>query len=131
MSETSWKQATDINRNKIQYRPNGSKLVYAERIACFLCMHLGAYRFFTHPTAGAYSLQIYDSLSQIQRVTKVFLLIVRHNTEGPPISDWQWSHRRLFFFVGLQNPVNLVLFFKTWCDVSKFCDSVHIIIIWE
>ena len=28
-------------------------------------------------------------LSQIQRETKAFLLIVRHNTEGPPISDWQ------------------------------------------
>ena len=35
------------------------------------------------------SLQIYDYLSQIQRETKAFLLIVRHNTEGPPISDWQ------------------------------------------
>ena len=39
-------------------------------------------------TAGAYSLQMYDYLSQIQRNTKAFLLIVRHNTEGPPISDW-------------------------------------------
>ena len=26
-------------------------------------------------------------LSQIQRETKAFLLIVRHNAEGPPISD--------------------------------------------
>ena len=34
-------------------------------------------------------LQIYDYLSQIQRTTKAFLLIVRQNTEGPPISDWQ------------------------------------------
>ena len=32
-------------------------------------------------TAGAY-------LSQIQREMKAFLLIVRHNTERPPISDW-------------------------------------------
>ena len=40
-------------------------------------------------TSGAYSLQIYDYLSQIQRETKAFLLIVRHNTEGPPISEWQ------------------------------------------
>ena len=40
-------------------------------------------------TAGAYSLQIYDFLIQIRRETKEFLLIVRHNTEGPPISDWQ------------------------------------------
>ena len=39
-------------------------------------------------TAGAYSLQIYDYLSQIQHKTKVFQLIVRHNTEGPSISDW-------------------------------------------
>ena len=32
-------------------------------------------------TAGAYSLQIYDYLSQIQRYrAKAFLLIVRHNT---------------------------------------------------
>ena len=38
-------------------------------------------------TAGAYSLQIYDYLSQIQSETKAFLLIVRHNTEGPPFSD--------------------------------------------
>ena len=40
-------------------------------------------------TTAAYSLQIYDYLIQIQRETKAFLLIVRHNTEGPPISDWQ------------------------------------------
>ena len=40
-------------------------------------------------TAGAYSLQIYDNLSQIQRETKAFVLIVRHNTEGPPFSDGQ------------------------------------------
>ena len=40
-------------------------------------------------TAGANSLQIYDYFSQIQPETKAFLLIVRHNTEGPPISDWQ------------------------------------------
>ena len=39
-------------------------------------------------TAGAYSLQIYDYLSQIQRETNAFLLKVRHNTEGPPFSDW-------------------------------------------
>ena len=58
-------------------------------------------------TAGAYSLQICDYLSQIQRETKAFLLIVRHNTEGPPFSDWQWRHRTLFIFVGLKNRVNL------------------------
>ena len=39
-------------------------------------------------TSGAYSLQIYDYLSQIQRETKAFLLIVRHTTEGPQIYDW-------------------------------------------
>ena len=65
-------------------------------------------------TVGAYSLQIYDYLSQIQRETKAFLLIARHNTEGRPISDWQWRHRILFFFVGSQNRVSLVLFFKPW-----------------
>ena len=27
------------------------KMRYTERIACILCMHLGACRFFTHPTA--------------------------------------------------------------------------------
>ena len=43
-------------------------------------------------TAGAYSLQIPDHLNQIQRKTKTFRLIVRHNTEGPPITDWQWRH---------------------------------------
>ena len=32
----------------------------------------------------------------------------------PPFSDWQWRHRKLFFFVGLKNLVNLVLFFKPW-----------------
>ena len=31
--------------------------------------------------AGAYSLQIYDYLSQIQLKTKAFLLMVRHNTK--------------------------------------------------
>ena len=65
-------------------------------------------------TAGAYSLQIYDYLSQIQRETNAFLLLVRHNTEGPPFSDWRWRHRTLFFFVGLKNPVNQMLFFKPW-----------------
>ena len=65
-------------------------------------------------TAGAYSLHIYDYLSQIQRETNAFMLIVRHNTEGPTFSDWQWRHRMLFFFVGLKNRVNLVLFFKPW-----------------
>ena len=40
-------------------------------------------------TTGAYSLQIYAYLSPIQSETKAFLLIVRHSTEGPPISDWQ------------------------------------------
>ena len=40
-------------------------------------------------TAGAYSLKMYDYLSQIQHETKAFLPIVGHNTEGPPISDWQ------------------------------------------
>ena len=40
-------------------------------------------------TSGAYSLQIYDYLSKIQRETNAFLLIDRHNTEGPPFSYWQ------------------------------------------
>ena len=69
-------------------------------------------------TAGPYSLQIYDNLSQIQRETNAFLLIVRHNTEGAPFSDWQWRCRRVFFFVGLKNQVNLVLFFKPWSHHS-------------
>ena len=68
----------------------------------------------SNKTAGAFSPQICDYLSQIQRETKAFLLIVRHNTEGPPFSDCQWRHRMLFFFVGLKNRVNLVLFFKPW-----------------
>ena len=38
--------------------------------------------------------------------------IVRHNNDGPPISDWQWRHCMLFFFVRSQNRVNLVLYFK-------------------
>ena len=65
-------------------------------------------------TAGAYSLQIWDYLSQIQRETKAFLLIARHNTEGQQFSDCQWFHRVVFFFIGLKNRVNLVLFFKPW-----------------
>ena len=65
-------------------------------------------------TAGAYSLQLYDYLSQIQLETKEFLLIVRHITEGLPISDWQWHHRMNFFFAGFLNRVNLVLFLKPW-----------------
>ena len=69
-------------------------------------------------TAGAYSLQIYDYLSQIQCETKAFLLIDRHTTERPPFSHWQWCHRTLFFFVGLKNLVNLVLFFRPWLDLS-------------
>ena len=55
-----------------------------------------------------------DYLSYIQRKTKAFLLIVRHNTEGQPFSDWQWGHRTLIFFVGVNNRVNLVLFFKLY-----------------
>ena len=45
---------------------------------------------------------------------KAFLLIVRHNTKGPPFSDCQWRHCMLVFFGGLKNRVNLVLFFKPW-----------------
>ena len=60
----------------------------------------------------AYSLKIYDYLSQIQREPDTFLLIVRHNTEWPPFFDWQWRHRTLFSFVGFKNQVNLVLFYK-------------------
>ena len=63
-------------------------------------------------TAGSNSLQICVNLSQIHRETKAFSLKVSHNTEGPPISDWQWRHCMLFFFVVSQNRVNLVLFFK-------------------
>ena len=73
-------------------------------------------------TVGAYSLQIYDYLRQITRIkrkTKAFRLIVRHNTERPLISDWQWRHRTLFLFVGSQNRVNLVIFFKPWLGVRK------------
>ena len=77
-------------------------------------------------TAGAYSLQIYDYISQIQAfLTKAFLLIVRHNPEWPPFSDWQWLHRTLFFFVGLKKRVNLVLFFKQWWNYS-LTNSKHI-----
>ena len=65
-------------------------------------------------TACEYSLHIYDYLSQIQGETKEFLLIVRLNTEGPPKSDWQWRYWMLFFFVGSQNWVNMVLFFRPW-----------------
>ena len=66
--------------------------------------------------AGAYSLQIYDNLSQIQCETKAVLLIVRHNTEGPSFSGWQLCHCMLFFFVWLKNRVNLGLFFKPWLE---------------
>ena len=37
-------------------------------------------------TASEYSQHIYDYLNQIHPETKAFLLIVRNNTEGPPIS---------------------------------------------
>ena len=57
------------------------------------------------------SLQICFYLSQKQCETKAFPLIVRHNTEGPPFSDCQWRHRTFFYFVGLKNRVNLVLYF--------------------
>ena len=63
-----------------------------------------------YKTARAYSLQIYNYLSKIQRDTKAFLLIVRHNNEGLLFSDWQLRHRTLFFFVGFKNRVNQVLF---------------------
>ena len=76
-------------------------------------------------TAGAYSLQICYYLSQIQRETKAFLLIVRYNTERPPFSDCQWRHRTLFFFVGLKNRVNLVLFFKLWIECSHSISALH------
>ena len=78
-------------------------------------------------TAGAYSLQIYDYLSQIQLETKAFLLIVSHNTEGPPFSDWQWRHRTLFFFIGLKNRVTLVLFFKP-CLYHYMIYIIHVMI---
>ena len=55
---------------------------------------------------------------------KTFLLIVSHNTEGPPISDWQWRHRMLFFFVGEKNRVNLLLFFKPWW-IPKYYINLH------
>ena len=85
-------------------------------VGAYYSFHHGTFPSFLEmdKTAGAYSLQIYDYLSQIQSETKAFLLIVRHNNEGPPISDWQWRHRRHFFIVGSQNRVNLVLFFKPW-----------------
>ena len=52
---------------------------------------LGAFPSFLEmdKTAGANSPLIYDYLSQLQGETKSFMLIVRHNTEGPPISGWQ------------------------------------------
>ena len=74
-------------------------------------------------TAGAYWLQIYDYLSQIQRETYAFLLIVWHNTEGPPFSAWQWRHRTRFFFIGLKYHVNLVLFFKPWPHLCRMLYS--------
>ena len=50
--------------------------------------HISDFFFEMDKTADAYSLAIYDYLSQIHSKTKAFLIIVRHNTEGPPISDW-------------------------------------------
>ena len=81
----------------------------------------------TDKTAGAYSHQIYNNLSQIQRETNAFLQIFRHNTEGPPFSDWQWRGRTLFFFVGLKNRVNLVLFFKpsALLSIQKLCTAFN------
>ena len=59
-------------------------------------------------------LNIDDNLSQIQRETNAFLILVRHNTEILPFADCQLCHQMFFFFVGLKNRVNLVLFFKPW-----------------
>ena len=76
-------------------------------------------------TAGGYSLQMYDYLSQIQRETKAFVLIVRDHTEWPKISEWQCRHRTLFLFVLSQNRVNLVLSFEPCtffvCFFVLFC----------
>ena len=73
-------------------------------------------------TIGAYSLQICDYLSQIQCETKSFLLIVTHNTEGPHFLTGS-DVIACFFFVGLKNRANLVLFFKP-CHLQ--CGSWHV-----
>ena len=77
-----------------------------------------------YKTAGTYSIHIDDNLSQIQRETNAFLLLARHNTEIPPFADWQLRHQMFFFFVGLKNRVNLVLFFKPWFNLQA-SDWVH------
>ena len=71
-------------------------------------------------TAGAYSLQIYDYLSQMQRKTKSFLLIVRQQHQK------NWRHRMLFFFVPSKNRVSLVLFFKPWAPKNKAPKNIRI-----
>ena len=76
-----------------------------------------------YKTTGTYSLHIDDNLSQIQPKTNTFLLLVRHNTEIPPFADCQLCHQMLFFFVGLKNRDNLVLFLKPWmnlCEIRLF-----------
>ena len=83
-----------------------SELKYAPNTAHFQ-VFLEIYK-----TTGTYSLHIDDNLSQIQRETNAFLLLATHNTEIPPFADWQLRHKMFFFFVGLKNRVNLVLFFK-------------------
>ena len=59
-------------------------------------------------TVIEYSLQIDDYLSQIQRETKAFRLIDTTLKDHQYLTGSDW----LFFFVGSQNRVNLVLFFK-------------------
>ena len=59
-----------------------SELKYAPNTAHFP-VFLEIYK-----TTGTYSLHIDDNLSQIQRETNAFLLLVTHNTEIPPFADW-------------------------------------------
>ena len=50
--------------------------------------HFGVFLKWIKQQVPIHSIYIYDYLIQIQHKTKALLLIVRHNTEGPPIPDW-------------------------------------------
>ena len=88
------------------HTPHISELKYAPNTAHF--------RVFLEIYKTTYSLHIDDNLSQIQRETNAFLLLVTHNAEIPPFPDWPLRHKMFFFFVGLKNRVNLVYSLKPW-----------------
>ena len=79
-----------------------------------------------YKTTGTYSLHVDDNLSQIQPETNAFLLLVRHNTEIQPFADCQLRHQMFFFFVGLKNRVNLVLFFKPWVQHDQISGEANV-----